>query len=135
MAAEYLPDSNILIAMMRGEPRALLNKVASIAAPRFHLSSIVYAELRTGAEKSEQAASVIATLERLAADMTPAPFDADDAIAYSRIRAALERKGAITGPMDLLIAAQAVARGLALITDNVREFKRVPGLHVENWIR
>jgi tRNA(fMet)-specific endonuclease VapC len=67
--------------------------------------------------------------------MTLAPFDAEDALAYGRLRAALERKGQMPGELDCLIAAQAVARGLVLVTGNVREFKRVPGLAVENWLR
>ena len=67
--------------------------------------------------------------------MIQLPFDADCAAAYGRIRAALERKGASIGPMDVLIAAQAVARDLVLVTDNLREFRRVPGLQCENWMR
>ena len=67
--------------------------------------------------------------------MVPLPFAAMDAHAYGRIRTALERKGAVIGPLDLLIAAQAVARDLVLVSDNLREFRRVPGLRCENWMR
>ncbi|MHB8311578.1 MAG: PIN domain-containing protein, partial [Metallibacterium sp.] len=63
------------------------------------------------------------------------PFEDVDAAAYARIRAVLERKGAGIGPLDMLIAAQAVARELVLVTDNLREFRRVPGLRCENWMR
>ena len=69
------------------------------------------------------------------AAMTPIPFEAADTATYARIRAALERKGANIGPLDQLIAAQAVARDLVLVTDNLREFRRVPGLRCENWMR
>lgn len=135
MAASYLLDSNIIIAAIKGEPRALLNRLAGLAANRLHLSSLVEAELHYGAEKSQHGAQARAALDSITAGMTPLPFDADDARAYGRLRAALERKGATIGPVDLLIAAQAVARDLVLITDNLREFRRVPGLRCENWLR
>lgn len=135
MAAEYLPDTNILSAALRGEPRALLNRLAGIVPARLHLSSIVLAELATGAEKSARKADLLAAVQSLTAGMPLASFDDGDAFAYGRIRAAMERKGASIGPMDMLIAAQAVARGLVLVTDNLREFRRVPGLHCENWLR
>jgi tRNA(fMet)-specific endonuclease VapC len=135
VATEYLLDTNIISAMMRGEPRALLNRVAGLALERFHLSSIVHAELLAGAEVSARRAVLISDIDSLTAGMRPAPFDADDAVAFARIRAALERKGTVIGSMDALIAAQALARGLVLVTDNVREFRRVPGLKCENWLR
>lgn len=135
MSADYLLDSNIIIAAIKGEPRALLNKLAGIAPTRLHLSSVVLAELNVGAEKGHGSARRHADIADLTADMTPLPFDAEDAATYGRIRTALERKGASIGPMDLLIAAQAVARGLVLVTDNLREFRRVPGLQCENWTR
>jgi len=135
VAASYLLDSNILIAAIKGEPRALLNRLAGMAANRLCLSSLVLAELSVGAEKGPGAARRHADIADLTAGMTPLTFDAGDAHTYARIRATLERKGASIGPMDLLIAAQAVARDLVLVTDNLREFRRVPGLHCENWLR
>lgn len=135
MAAEYLVDTNILSAALRGEPRSLLNRLATMAPDRLHLSSVVLAELKAGAEKGSRTAATLGALQATTRYMTPAPFDADDAATYGRIRAVLERKGATIGPMDLLIAAQAVTRGLVLVTDNLREFKRVPGLRCENWMR
>ena len=135
MPASYLLDSNVIIAALKGEPRALLNRLAQLAPERLHISAIVLAELTTGAEKSAQPARARAALAELSAVMAPLPFDADAADAYGRIRCSLERKGRSIGPMDLLIAAQALSRDLVLVTDNVREFKRVPGLSCENWMR
>lgn len=135
MAASYLLDTNILIAALRGEPRSLLNRLAGIAPNRLHLSSIVLAELVTGAEKSERRSATLAAVKDVIQGMPPLPFDADCANAYGRIRAQLERKGTAIGPMDMLIAAQAMSAGLVLVTDNLREFKRVPGLRCENWLR
>ena len=135
MAASWMLDSNILIAAIKGEPRALLNRLARIAPNRLHLSSIVLAGLGTGAEKSRDQARRRADIAELTQGMSGLPFDAADAEVYARIRAALENAGTSIGPMDLLIAAQAVARDLILVTDNVREFRRVPGLRCENWMR
>lgn len=69
------------------------------------------------------------------ASCQPQPYDADDVFAYGRIRIALERKGTSIGAMDLLIAAQALADSLVLVTDNLRKLRRVPGLKCENWMR
>ena len=135
MADAYLLDSCTIIAALRGEPAALLNRLVTIAPNRLHLSSIVLAELATGAEKSSDRARKRKALAELTDGMVPLPFAAMDAHAYGRIRAALERKGAVIGPLDLLIAAQAVARDLVLVSDNLREFRRVPGLRCENWMR
>lgn len=135
MAASYLLDSNIIVAGIRGEPRALLNRLTGLAPSRLLLSSVVRAELLYGAEKAQRGAQARAALAVFVEGMTLASFDDADAEAYGRVRAALERKGASIGPMDLLVAAQAVARELTLVTGNVREFRRVQGLACENWLR
>lgn len=135
MAAGYLLDTNILSAALRGEPRALLNRLAGIAPSRLHVSCIVLAELSAGAELGTRKAATLAALADLTASMPVLPFDAACASAYGSIRGALQRKGVVIGPMDMLIAAQAIGAGLVLVTDNLREFRRVPGLPCENWLR
>lgn len=135
MSATYLLDTNTVIAALKGQPRALLNRLAELAPERLGLSSIVLAELCIGAEKSRDCARHKVDIAELTRSMTPQPFDADCAIAYGRIRAALERSGNAIGPMDMLMAAQALSAGLVLVTDNLREFRRVPGLTCENWMR
>lgn len=135
MATSYLLDTNILSAALCGKPHALLNRLAGIARERLHLSALVLAELATGAELGERRASTLGAVRDLTAGMELLPFGADDAMAYSRVRAALERKGQMIGQLDCLIAAQALARDLVVVTDNLREFKRVPGLKCENWMR
>lgn len=136
MAAEYLLDSNIIIAALNGSSRPLLNRLAGLAPQRLHLSSIVLAELLTGIAKSGLgAATRHATLKELVGGLMPAPFDASAADVYARIRAKMESKGQLIGPLDLLIAAQALSRQLVLVTDNLREFRRVPDLVCENWLR
>ncbi len=135
MASGYLLDINMVRAAMRGEPAKLLNRLAGIAADRLHLSALVLAELATGAELGTRKAATLAAVRDLTAGMPCVPFDAHAAMTYARIRAALERKGQMIGQLDCLIAAQAVARELVLVTDNLREFLRVPGLQCENWLR
>jgi tRNA(fMet)-specific endonuclease VapC len=135
VAAAYLLDTNIFSAFLRGEPRALLNRMSGLAPERLLVSPLVLGELLTGAEKSNHRATTLAAVRELTAGMTHAAFGVDDASTYARVRAALERKGAGIGPIDLLIAAQAIARDLVLVTDNLREFRRVPGLACENWLR
>jgi tRNA(fMet)-specific endonuclease VapC len=136
VAAEYLLDSNILIAALNESSRPLLSRLVTLAPQRLHLSSIVLSELLTGAEKSgARAAERRAVVHELARGMTPAPFDAAAAEVYARIRAAMETKGQTIGPHDMQIAAQAISRKLILVTNNLREFRRVPGLISENWLR
>ena len=135
MAARYLLDANILIAALKGEPAALLNRLTKLAPSRLCLSSVVLAELLTGAEKSRDPGAKKAALDELTRNMEAVPFDNEASHAYSKIRAALERKGQVIGPHDLQIAAQALARDLVVVTANTREFARVPGLRFENWLK
>lgn len=135
MSARYLLDSNILIAALKGEPTTVLNRIAGLAPERFCLSVVVLEEMLTGAEKSHSGAAMREDLHDLTESFELLPFNRDDASTYARIRAALERKGTPIGPYDLQIAAQAVTRGLVLVTGNTREFRRVPGLKCENWLR
>lgn len=134
MAASYLLDTNTIIAALKGAP-SVLSRLAGLAPSRVHLSSVVLGELLTGAEKSEQSAGRRAALTELTEQMPAVPFDHEAAEHYARIRSALERKGQSIGPMDLMIAAQAASRGLIMVTDNLREFRRAPGLTCENWLR
>ena len=135
MATRYLLDSNILIAATKGEPGALLNRLAGMSSERLCLSAVVLAELLAGAEKSQTPGANKAALDVITKGMETLTFDANDAAAYGRIRAALERKGHPIGPLDMLIAAQAVSRDLVLVTANLREFRRVPNLVCENWMK
>jgi tRNA(fMet)-specific endonuclease VapC len=135
VTARYLLDSNILIAAIKGEPTSLLNKLAGLAPERLCLSSVVLAELFTGAEKSRESDRRKADLAELTQGMEVVPFDGGDAAVYGYVRAALETKGEGIGPLDMLIAAQAVNRGLVMVTANLKEFRRIPGLKCENWLR
>lgn len=135
MSVGYLLDTHILIAARKGEPVALLNRLAGLTPGRLGLSSIVLAELLTGAEKSRDATRNTGAIQAMTQGMELLPFEADDATAFARIRCGLENVGSPIGPYELLIAAQAVSRGLTLVTANEKEFRRVPGLKCENWLK
>lgn len=129
----YLLDTNILSDLMRKPQGRIAQKIAMIGEDAVCTSIIVACELRYGATKkgsarlSEQLEAVLTPLEIL-------PLEPDADRHYGTLRTLLERNGQIIGPNDLLIASQALDGGLTLVTDNVSEFKRVPGLAVENWL-
>lgn len=99
------------------------------------MSSVAVGELRYGAEKSAHPQRNRERLDVFLTDVACVNFDVEAASVYGRVRAILEKKGLVIGPYDLQIAAHAVSLGLVLVTDNVREFRRVADLRVENWRR
>ncbi|MFL6248242.1 MAG: PIN domain-containing protein [Thermoanaerobaculia bacterium] len=99
------------------------------------VSVITEAELRTGAAKSTSPVKTLHLVANFLRPLTLIEFTSDDAIAYAGVRARLERAGTPIGPLDTLIASQAVGRKLTLVTNNEREFRRVTGLTIANWKR
>lgn len=128
-----LLDTNIVIAAMKGEP-GVIGKLEKIPLSALILSPIVLGELEFGAEKSAHVEKNRARLARLTENIPSAPLDTETSRHYGLIRANLEKKGTPIGANDLWIAAQALALGAVLVTDNVGEFSRVEGLEVENWV-
>lgn len=133
MAASYLPDTNILIAALKGHP-AVRQRLETTPLASLRLSAVVLGELEFGAEKSRYAERNRARLADLAQRLPLAGIDAGTTGHYARIRAHLEAQGTPIGANDLWIAAQALQLGAVLVTDNLHEFQRVPGLRVENWL-
>lgn len=127
-------DTNICIYLIKQQPPSVLERFLSHPVGDIGISSITVAELDYGANKSRQASKNHAALEQFITPLDVASFDREAASAYGKIRAILEQKGTPIGGMDLLIAAHALSLGVRLITNNGREFKRVPGLKVENWV-
>ncbi len=134
MAARYLLDTNICIYIRKQRPPAVLARFEKLKAGEALLSVITYGELLYGAAKSTQREQALRALQELTSLLPVLPLPEDAAEHYGQIRAALEAKGEIIGGNDLWIAAHARAAGLIVVTNNEREFKRVKGLKVENWI-
>ncbi len=128
----FLLDTDTCIYALKQDEAVLQNLLAH-SPTDVGVSVITEAELRTGAAKSASAAKTLRLLERFLQPIEIADFVSADAASYAAIRAKLERAGTPIGPLDTLIAAQAVARKLTLVSNNQREFRRVPGLRVENW--
>ncbi|MDO5693601.1 MAG: type II toxin-antitoxin system VapC family toxin [Pseudomonadota bacterium] len=129
----YLLDTNILIALSKCHA-ALGRRMAQHAPEVFGIPVIVLQELYYGAYRSDPArqAGNLANVRHMR--FTLVDFNPQDANAAGRIRAELARAGTPIGPYDALIAAQALTRDLTLVTHNTREFARVPGLRVEDWL-
>lgn len=129
----YLFDTNILSAIARQPQGRLAERVAALRPGQRCTSLVVAAEIRFGLVKSGSP-RLTENLERILAALDILPLEAPVDAHYARIRAALERAGTPIGPNDLFIAAHALAHDCVLVSDNVREFERVPGLPVENWL-
>lgn len=130
----FLLDTDTCIYALKQNPD-VLDQLLSKSREEILVSVITEAELRTGAAKSSSALKTLRLIENFLRPLAVVEFTSDDAIAYAHIRARLERAGTPIGPLDTLIASQAVARSLILVSNNEREFRRVAGLHVENWTR
>lgn len=133
MVARYLFDTNLCVYIQRQRPPAVLERFRKLKPGEAVISVITWGELRYGAEKSRQRDQVFALLEEFVAMVPVMPLPEAAGQAYGAIRAALEAKGEPIGNTDLWIAAHAKASGLIVVTNNEREFKRVPGLGVRNW--
>jgi tRNA(fMet)-specific endonuclease VapC len=127
---KYLLDSNVVIALLNRHA-TVTERIYRHSRRDYGFSSIVIHELLFGAYRSLRIDQGIAAVEGLR--LTPLDFTADDARKAAEIRAALAAAGTPIGPYDVLIAGQALQRGLVVVTRNTREFSRVPGLNVENW--
>lgn len=130
----FLLDTDACIYALK-QNRNVLDQLLSKSREEILVSVITEAELRTGAAKSTSAIKTLRLVENFLRPLTIADFTSDDAIVYANVRARLERAGTPIGPLDTLIAAQAVARNLTLVSNNEREFRRVSGLRLENWAR
>ena len=135
MAVRYLLDTNICIYIAKHSPAAVRARFERHTANELAMSVVTLGELRHGAEKSQAREKALATIRHLEASIQVAPLSETAGQHYGQIRAALETRGQTIGNNDLWIAAHARAEGWILVTNNEREFKRVKGLQVENWVR
>ncbi|NES00667.1 MAG: type II toxin-antitoxin system VapC family toxin [Symploca sp. SIO1B1] len=130
----FLLDTNICIYIIKQKPPKVLEKFQTLDISDISISSITAAELEYGVYKSQRLEKNRAALNQFLIPLEVIPFDERATQAYGQIRADLERQGIVIGGMDMLIASQAISLGLILVTNNVRELSRIPGLAIENWI-
>jgi tRNA(fMet)-specific endonuclease VapC len=130
---KYLLDTDICIYLMKNRSEKILKRLKTLEPGDVGISSITLAELHYGVEKSLFPERNREALEAFALPLEVAEFGAEAAVHYGAVRAALARKGTPIGGNDLFIAAHALALGVPLVTNNLREFRRVPGLKVEGW--
>ena len=134
MNPRYLLDTNTVIYIRQRRPPTASAKFGALSHGEAVLSVITYGELVHGIEKSRDRAAGFATLQELIGLMPVLPLPADAGEAYGDIRATLERDGNVIGNNDLWIAAHARAAKLILVSNNLREFRRVGRLQLENWV-
>jgi tRNA(fMet)-specific endonuclease VapC len=134
MSPRYLLDTNICIHIRQRRPPSVLARFNKLQPGEAALSVITFGELLYGAEKSQRRADALQLLAELATLIPVLPLPLEAAHLYGTIRASLETRGEVIGNNDLWIAAHAKAEGLTLVTNNEREFKRIAGLKVQNWV-
>ena len=129
----FLLDTNVCIHFMKHTHPQLTEKLLSLEPSELCLSALTVYELEYGAEKSKWGEKTRQKLAMFLAPFRILPFTTEDALTAAKIRGYLERKGTRIGPYDILIAAQALTRSIPIVTHNTGEFRRVPGLSVEDW--
>ena len=130
----YMLDTNICIYAIKNKPEGVLEKLRENINPGICISAITLAELEHGVAKSMYPEKNAMALLKVLSLINVRDFDDRAAIEYGRICAYLQKQGTPIGTMDMLIAAHAISEDLILVTNNLREFQRVPGLRLENWV-
>lgn len=133
---KYILDTNICIYIINEKPLKVLRKFEKYPVYEFGISSITHAELQYGVEKSKNKNTNQDALDEFLLPLTILPFHGKGLVkCYGEIRASLESKGKTIGPLDMLIASHALSMDLTIISNNIKEFSRIPNLKCENWIR
>ncbi len=130
---KYLLDTNICVFLFRQKSAEALQRLYQTQTGEVGISAVTLAELRYGADKSADPAKNHVVIDAFLTNITLAEFDESAAKCYGAIRSELESRGTPIGPLDNLIAAQALSLRVTLVTNNVREFARVSGMVVEDW--
>ncbi len=131
---KYMLDTNICIYIIKNNPKSIAEKFALLDIGQVCISSITLSELMYGVEKSQHIKKNKTALEKFTLLLDVMAFDDSAANHYGNIRAYLEKKGTVIGPLDLMIAAHARSLSYKLVTNNEKEFLRVPQLKIENWV-
>ncbi|MCU7958603.1 MAG: tRNA(fMet)-specific endonuclease VapC [gamma proteobacterium symbiont of Bathyaustriella thionipta] len=130
---KYLLDTHIVIYTIKNRP-AKVREAFNRHIGQMCISAVTWGELVYGVEHSSQPEQNRAVIEGMAARMEVLPLEMQDTDHFGQIRAELKQRGTPIGPYDMMIAGQARARGLILVSNNLREFERVDGLRLENWV-
>ena len=130
----YLLDTNICIYIIKQKPISVLERFNTISLGEIGISMITVSELAFGARKSSDPTKNLATLHQFLTPFDLFNFDYKATIEYGIIRSVLELRGTSIGPLDTLIAAHAKSLRFTLVTNNTKEFSRVAGLEIENWV-
>ena len=130
---KYMLDTNIVIYTIKNRP-VRVKEVFKRHSGQMAISAVTFGELIYGAERSSQPERNLNDIEGMIARLEVLPFGELAAAHFGQLRAELARAGTPIGPYDQMIAGHARAAGLVLVTNNVDEFKRVPGLRIENWV-
>jgi len=131
---KYLLDTNTCVYALNRADAALADRLRLARRSDLFISSLTIAELLFGARRSIRSIENVKRVARFAAPLGELPFDRPASEAYGVLRATLAASGRQFGPVDMLIAATALARGLTVVTNNTREFERAKGLRIENWV-
>jgi tRNA(fMet)-specific endonuclease VapC len=131
---EYMLDTNICIYIIKRKPAEVIDRLQHIPVSRVGVSSITLSELLDGVAKSSKPEKNQLALAQFLAPMDILSYDDEAAEHYGRLRAFLEKEGTLIGSLDMLIAAHARAINCILVTNNEREFGRVPNLRIDNWV-
>jgi len=130
---KYMLDTNMVIYTIKNRP-AQVRDAFTKHAGQMSISSVTWGELIYGTEKSSQSERNLADIESMAARLEILPFDHHAAVHFGQLRAELYQQGKPIGPYDMMISGHARSLGLILVTNNMKEFERVPGLRLENWV-
>ncbi len=131
---KFLIDTNICIHIMNNCPPEVIQRFKNVEIGLIGISSISISELHYGVYKSTRIKQNLKRLEEFLNPFEIYPYDENASRYYGKIRAQLEKQGAVIGPLDMLIAAHALSKDLILITNNEKEFKRIKSVKVENWV-
>lgn len=130
----WLLDTNTCIYFLNRASEGIAKRFKELSPAQIKLPSITVAELYYGAEKSKFKAKNRERVKRFVSTFEIVSFDEKACVAYAKIRHSLEKSGTSVGPMDLLIASIGLAHNFTVVTNNIKEFKRVKGLKIENWL-
>ena len=131
----YLLDTNICIFAIKNRPVGILDQIRNHFDQGIFISSLTVAELEFGVSNSRYPEKNRLALLEFLAPFDYLNYDDEDAIEYGKLKSFLRRSGSIIGPIDLLLASQALAKRMIMVTNNIKEFSRVPDLQVQDWAR